>query len=68
MEYTKDINLNRVCKRQIRYTKLKNGTSKLRTFLKNNKIILTTLSFLSILIMMDLILVNSFLQLLSRLY
>lgn len=68
MEYTKDISLNRVCKRQIRYTKLKSWTSFMKEKIIENRFVFGVLSLLSILIMVDLLLVNSFLQLLSNLY
>ena len=68
MEYTKDIILEISCKREIGLSKLKNWTSKVRKGVKNNKIIIMTLSVLSTLMVIDVALVNSFLQLLTKLY
>ena len=68
MEYTKDIILDIVYKKEIGFEKLKNWTSKLKKCIKNNKAIIITLSLLIILITIDFILVNSFLQLLTKLY
>lgn len=68
MEYTKDIILDINCKKEIGIRKLKNWTSKMKKGLKNNRAIVITLSLLTTLIVIDIVLVNSFLQLLSKLY
>lgn len=67
MEYTKDIILDIAYKREIGVTKLKNWTSKLKKVVKNNKLVTITLFLLSTLMIIDIVLVNSFLQLLSKL-
>lgn len=66
MEYTKDIILEISCKREIGLSKLKKWTSKVKKVVKNNKVIIMTLSLLSTLMVIDIALVNSFLQLLSK--
>ncbi len=66
MEYTKDIVLEISNKRQIGYYKLKEWTSNLKKIIKNNKIITFTLGLLIALMVVDFVLVNSFLELLSR--
>ena len=68
MEYTKDVILNFTNKKELKYNKFKSSTSHLKTIIKNNKIITITLSLLSILIMIDMVLINSFLGLLSKIY
>lgn len=68
MEYTKDIILDIGCKREIGLTKLKSWTSIIKKIAKNNKIVIITLTLLTILTLIDIILVNSFLQLLTKLY
>jgi len=68
MEYTKDIILDIIYKRQIGTTRLKNWTSKLKKVVNNNKIVIIILSLLSTLMIIDIVLVNSFLQLLTKLY
>lgn len=68
MEYTKDIILDVRYKGEIGITKFKNWTSKIKKVVKNNKVIIFTLSLLSTLIVIDIVLVNSFLQLLTNLY
>lgn len=68
MEYTKDIILDIKYKREEGVTKLKNWTSKLKKEINNNKLIIITLSLLSILIVTDIVLVNYFMQLLVKLY
>lgn len=66
MEYTKDIILDIGCKREI--GKLKTWTSKVKKIITKNKLIVITFSLLIILTAIDIILVNSFLQLLTTLY
>lgn len=68
MEYTKDIILDIRYKREDGVTKLKDWTSNLKKVVKNNKIIIITLSMLSALTVIDIVLVNSFMQLLTKLY
>lgn len=68
MEYTKDIILDARYKRKIDCSKLTKGTKCIKRTKKKNGIVFITLNLLSILIMIDLILVNSFLQLLSSIY
>lgn len=68
MEYTKDIILDIGCKRELGIRNLKNWTSKVKKVLARNKLITITLSLLVILVSIDIILVNSFLKLLSQLY
>ena len=68
MEYTKDIILDIRCKKEIGITKFKSWTGNIKKGIKNNKIIVCTMSLLTILIAIDIVLVNSFLQLLTNLY
>lgn len=68
MEYTKDIILNLSYKNEIAGKKIKNWTNSMKKVLKNNKLIIGTLATLCILISIDLVLVNSFLEILSNLY
>lgn len=68
MEYTKDIILDIRYKREVGVSKLKEWTSNLKKIVKNNKIIIITLSMLSTLTLIDIVLVNFFMQLLAKLY
>ncbi len=68
MEYAKDIILEIMYKREVGYTKLKSWTSKFTKVIKNNKVMVFTMTLLSILIIIDLTLVNSFLNILSNAY
>ena len=68
MEYTKDIILNLSYKNEIAGKKIKNWTNSMKKVLKNDKLIIGTLATLCILISIDLVLVNSFLEILSNLY
>ncbi len=68
MEYTKDIVLNLSYKNKIMSKKIKNWTNSMKKVIKNNKLIIGTLATLCILISIDLVLVNSFLEILSNLY
>lgn len=68
MEYTKDIIIDIGCKREMGIRKLRNWTSKVKKVLARNKLITITFSLLVILVSIDIILVNSFLKLLSQLY
>lgn len=64
MEYTKDMFLNIILKKERNYNKQKKTIGNI---IKNNKFIIIILTLLSVLIIMDIVLVNSFLELLSRL-
>ena len=68
MEYTKDIILDIRCKREIGLIKFINWTSNIKKGIKNNKIIVCTISLLTILVAIDIVLVNSFLKLLTELH
>lgn len=68
MEYTKDIILDIGYKREIGLTKLKSWTRKIKKVAKNNKVIIVTLTLLTTLTLIDIMLVNSFLQLLTKIY
>lgn len=68
MEYTKDVILDINYKREIGIVKLKNWTSKVKKVIKSNKTIIFILAMLTILIGIDIVLVNSFLELLTKLY
>lgn len=68
MEYAKDMVLDIRYKREVGVNKLKDWTSNLKKILKNNKIIIVTLSMLIVLTVVDIVLVNSFMQLLAKLY
>ena len=68
MEYTKDIVLEISKKRQLGYDKIKDWTSNLKKIVESNKIITFTLGLLITLIVIDLVLVNYFLELLGRIY
>ncbi len=66
MEYTKDIVLEIDRKRQVGFYKLKDWTSNLKKAMKDSKLIAFTLGLLATLMAIDFVLVNSFLELLSR--
>ena len=66
MEYTKDIVLEIGRKRQVGFYKLKDWTSNLKKAMKDNKLIAFTVGLLATLMAIDFVLVNSFLELLSR--
>ncbi len=68
MEYTKDIILDVSCKREIWLRKIKSWKSNVKKIIASNKLIVITLNLLVTLIVIDIVLVNSFLQLLSKLY
>ena len=68
MEYTKDIILNVNYKKCVGFNRLKEWTSSFKKAIKNNKLVVITLTLLITLITIDIALVNSFLQLLSRMY
>lgn len=68
MEYTKDIILDIGRKREIKINKLKNCASNVKRTISKNKLIVIWMSIFVSLIAIDIILVNSFLQLLTRLY
>lgn len=68
MEYTKDIVLDVKYKSEMGVSKLKTWTSNVLKYGKENQIIFHIISILILLISIDLILVSSFLQLLSEVY
>ena len=68
MEYTKDIILDIGCKRQIGVDKFKSWTRKIKKQIQANKIISVVLFLLFTLTVIDIILVNSFFNILSNLY
>jgi len=68
MEYTKDIILDVRYKKEIGLKKINYWTSNLRRKIKDNKFIIITLTLLSILIVVDIVLVNSFFELLSNIH
>lgn len=68
MEYTKDIILDLRCKRKVNLNRFQEWISSIRKVVKNNKLIITTLLLLSTLMVIDFILINSFLQLFINLY
>ena len=68
MEYTKDIILDIGCKREIGLAKFKKWTSKVKKEIKSNKLIVITISLFCTLTVIDIVLINSFLQVLTKLY
>ena len=64
--YTKDMILNLNYKEGINTNKFKEWTSKLKKIIKNNKIIFICLTMLITLISADLMLISSFLNILSE--
>jgi len=68
MEYTKDIVLEIGNKRRVERGRFRDEIRNIKKEIKNNKIIILTLSVLSILMLIDIVLVNSFLQLFSKVY
>lgn len=68
MEYTKDIMLGIRGRRGVGIIKLKNWTSHISKVVKNNKMIFSIIFSLTILVAIDILLVNSFLQLLMKVY
>ena len=69
MEYTKDIILEIVDKKLVAgYAKRKSWTSRIITIIKQNQFIIGILTLLTILMVIDFVLVNSFLQLLGSIY
>ncbi len=66
MEYAKDIILNLGYKKEKSTKKMSKWTSNIFAFISRNKIIIITLSILVILISIDFILINSFLEILSK--
>lgn len=65
MEYTKDIILDINCKRGIGIVRFKSLISKLRKGIYNNRLIAITLTLLSTLMVIDIVLINSFLKILN---
>ena len=68
MEYTKDIILDIRYKREFGIAKLKTWTSKFAKAILNNKVMVVTLTILSTLMIIDIVLINSFLEVLSSIY
>ena len=68
MEYAKKIIFNLNFRKKIDTTRIIKWTSSLKKIIINNKLIVTTLSILVIMMSIDIVLVNSFFELLSRLY
>lgn len=68
MEYTKDIILNLNYKEKLNTSKIKLWTSNLKKRVKSNKLIVATLVILTTLVSIDILLINSFLNFLSKLY
>lgn len=68
MEYTKDIILDIGYKKGIAKTKLNNWTSRLKKGMESNKIVMSVLVLLTTLMIIDMILINFFLQLFSKVY
>lgn len=67
MEYTKDIILDLRCKRKMRLNKLEEKISTIKSIILNNKFIVITMTSLFILTLIDIVLVNSFIKLLTSL-
>lgn len=68
MEYTKDIVLEIGNKGQVGKGKMREEISNIKKGIINNKIIIITLTILSALMLIDIALVNSFLQVFSKVY
>lgn len=68
MEYTKDIVLELGVKRQAGGEKWKNWTSSIKKEIRENKMLIMTITLLTALMLTDILLVNSFLQLFSKVY
>ena len=68
MEYTKDIILKMGCQKGVLKTKGKEYLKRILDIIKNNKIIVTIFFSLIGLIIIDIALVNYFLDLLTKLY
>ena len=68
MEYTKDIILDIGYKKEIGGAKFKKWTSNIKKEIKSNKLIVITISLFTTLTVIDIVLVNSFLQVLTKLY
>jgi hypothetical protein len=66
MEYTKDIILDVMYKRNIETTKVKCWFRKLGKGIKNNGMIITIIAMLAILTAIDIMLVNSFFTILAH--
>lgn len=67
MEYTKDIILDLRCKRKMRLNKLEEKISTIKSIILNNKFIVITMTSLLVLTLIDIALVNSFINLLTSL-
>lgn len=68
MEYTKDVVLELGRERQVGIKKGKNWTGYMKKEIKENKLVILTVILLSSLMLIDIFLVNAFLQLFSRVY
>ena len=68
MEYTKDIILDIRYKREFGVAKLKIWIKKFLKAILKNKVIVVTLTILSTLMIIDIVLINSFLEVLGSIY
>lgn len=68
MEYTKDIVFEIRNKRPVEKGKFREEISNIKKIIIDNKMIIITLTILSTLMLIDVALVNSFLQLFSKVY
>lgn len=68
MEYTKDIIIGIRYQKDVFLLKIKKWTSKIKTIILKNKIIVLTLILLSLLMIADFVLLNSFFELLTKLH
>lgn len=68
MEYTKDIIIGIRYQKDLFLLKIKKWTSKIKTIILKNKIIVLTLILLSLLMIADFVLLNSFFELLTKLH
>lgn len=67
MEYTKDIILNMGYKRREKSNKIEQWTSSIKNIIVNNKFMFIVMTALIILTLIDIVLVNSFISLLTSL-
>lgn len=68
MEYTKDIVLEIRNKRPVEKGKFREEISNIKKIVIDNKMIIITLTILTTLMAIDIVLVNTFLQLFSKVY
>lgn len=66
MEYTKDIILEIGCKKRVSKKKIFKWTSSIKKAIINNKFIFITMTSLIVLTVVDIALVNSFINLLAK--